>query len=358
VIVAYVSGHGFGHATRTAEVLAALRRRRPDVPLAVVTSGDEALYRRGVPGALIFRKLVCDVGLVQAGALVIDEESTAASLEAFALAYPGLLEEESSWLRSLGASVVLGDVPPLAFDAAAAAGIPSVALANFSWDWVYRHLQDRGAPFLRAATQAAEAYSRTTLLLRLPFACDLRSFPRAVDIPLVARHPKLDGSEVRKRLGLPDGTLVLLSFGGIGLSLDLWKLEPLEFRFVQVGSGVAGPRNVFLVAPSRLDSAGVRYEDLVGTCEVVVTKPGYGIVSDAIAARTRVVYTERGDFPEYPILVREMPRYLPCAHVSNDDLLEGRLGTALRVVMDQVFPSVPDLSGADVAAQRILEVHK
>ncbi len=56
-----------------------------------------------------------------------------------------------------------------------------------------------------------------------------------------------------------------------------------------------------------------------------MTKPGYGIVSDCIGARTRLVYTERGDFPEYPIMVAEMPRYLPAVHVSNDALRAGRI---------------------------------
>ena len=44
---------------------------------------------------------------------------------------------------------------------------------------------------------------------------------------------------------------------------------------------------------------------------MVLTKPGYGIVSDCIGCSTRIVYTDRGDFPEYPVMVAEMPRYVP-----------------------------------------------
>ena len=35
------------------------------------------------------------------------------------------------------ATVVVGDIPPLAFAAAARAGVPSVAVGNFTWDWIY-----------------------------------------------------------------------------------------------------------------------------------------------------------------------------------------------------------------------------
>ena len=74
-----------------------------------------------------------------------------------------------------------------------------------------------------------------------------------------------------------------------------------------------------------MDAARIEYVDLVAAADVVVTKPGYGIVSDAIAARTRMLYTDRGDFPEYPIMVREMGEWLPAEYVANDELLGGRL---------------------------------
>ena len=65
----------------------------------------------------------------------------------------------------------------------------------------------------------------------------------------------------------------------------------------------------------------------------MVTKPGYGIVSDAIGAGTRMIYTDRGDFPEYPILVREMAEWLACAYVTNDELLGGAFGGAIEALL-------------------------
>jgi len=90
----------------------------------------------------------------------------------------------------------------------------------------------------------------------------------------------------------------------------------------------------------------------------VVTKPGYGIVTDAIAAGTRVVYTERGDFPEYPVLVEGMSRLLACAHVSNDDLLGGRIEDAVAAVLAMPVPPRPDLGGAERAARRLVGIYR
>ena len=98
-------------------------------------------------------------------------------------------------------------------------------------------------------------------------------------------------------------------------------------------------------------AAGLDYPDLVGAVDVVVTKPGYGIVSDCIGAGTRLVYTDRGDFPEYPVMVAEMPRYLPAVFASNEEVREGRLRRALEAVQALPFPAPPRTDGAAVAAR-------
>jgi UDP:flavonoid glycosyltransferase YjiC (YdhE family) len=359
VLAAYVSGHGFGHATRTGEVLRQLREQAAQLPITVCTSAPADLFSDAVAPPLAFREIEVDVGLVQKDALTIDETASAEAVARFRSGWPALVEREARWLRDAGASLVLGDIPPLAFAAAAEAGVPSIALGNFSWDWIYRHVGRRHPLLLQAAEHAAQAYATAGLLLRLPFAGDLSAFPRIEDIPLVARRPVIPKAETRQRLSLDGRPAVLLSFGGIGMpELDPSALGRLdEYLFLLTGRmGSGDAPNVRRLGASDLESAGLAYTDLVGAVDVVVSKPGYGIVTDCIGAGTRFVYTDRGDFPEYPILVAEMPRYLPVRYVSNDDLRTGRLGEALRAVEAIAFGTQPPADGARVAAARILSL--
>jgi hypothetical protein len=355
MLAVYVSGHGYGHATRVGEVLREVRGRDASLPIAVVTSGPEALYRRAVPGPFAFRAEACDTGLAQKSALVIDEAGTVDAWRRFQAGCDARVAREARWLRESGARVVLGDIPPLAFDAAGEAGVPSIALANFSWDWIYRHFAAREPALREAADRAAAAYARCGLLLELPFAGDLSAFPRRVPIPLVARRPNVDRAEARRRLRL-DGTVVLISFGGLGLpGFDPAVLARIpSATFVLSESSASLPANVRVFGARAMAVAGLDYVDLVEAADVVVTKPGYGIVSDAIAAGTRMIYTERGDFPEYPILVREMAPWLACAHVTNAQLLEGDLAHAIGAVTAQPMPAPPPLDGARLAAEHIL----
>jgi L-arabinokinase len=359
VLVAYVSGHGYGHATRTAEVLRAVRERARGLPICVCTTAPVFLFEGVVAAPLSMRVVGCDVGLVQKDALTIDEAATAAAVRVFRAGWTELVAREVAWLRESGARIVLGDIPPLAFAAAATAGIPSIALGNFSWDWIYGHLAlvARSPALARAAAHAADAYAKAGLLLRLPFAGDTSAFGKVEDVPLVARTPTVDAREARRRLGLDDRPVVLVSFGGVGLP----GLQPAAFsrlggyQFLLTGQthDADGP-NLRRLDAGHLAARGLNYSDLVGAADVVVSKPGYGIVSDCIGAGTPLVYTDRGEFPEYDVLVAEMPRYLPVAYASNQEVREGRLKLALDGVRALPFPPPPPTHGAAVAADRLL----
>ena len=105
------------------------------------------------------------------------------------------------------------------------------------------------------------------------------------------------------------------------------------------------------VAEDTLYASGLRYEDLVAAVDVVMTKPGYGIVSECVANRTAMLYTSRGRFAEYDVMVSEMPRYLRCRHLEQADLFSGRWGEGLDAVYRAAAPpEQPSTNGAEVIA--------
>lgn len=346
MIVAYATGHGYGHMTRLCEVLRAVRERAPAQPITFVGALPERLVRRAVPGPLDFRPVAADVGLVQRDALEIDEPASAAACRAFEETWDARVEAETAFLRAVRARLVVADIPALPFEAAARAGVPAVGMSNFSWSWIYRHLSGRQPALAASAERAARAYAGADLLLALPFAGGLEVFPRREEIGFVARRPRVDRGEARRRLGLDARPAVLVSFGGIGLPglipAVLARLSEYRFLFPEQ------------LEVDRLEALGLHYPDVVAAADVVATKPGYGIVTDAIAAGTRLVYTERGDFPEYPIMVAEMRRHVACVHVGNDDVRAGRIADAIERVLALPVPARPDLGGADRAAERLL----
>jgi hypothetical protein len=87
----------------------------------------------------------------------------------------------------------------------------------------------------------------------------------------------------------------------------------------------------------------------------VVTKPGYGIIAECIANDAAVLYTDRGRFAEYDVLVEAMPRYLRARFMPREDLFRGRWRDHLDAVVAQPSPPErPRTDGAQVAASYLL----
>src|SRR5262249_47146461 len=117
------------------------------------------------------------------------------------------------------------------------------------------------------------------------------------------------------------------------------------------------PSGCRYVRNAEMRAAGVRYEDLIAACDAVLTKPGYGIVADCLANGTPLIYTPRGQFAEYAVLVSGIEAHLPHAFISNADLYAGRWAAALEAGLAQPRRQVDiDANGAPVAADVLLQM--
>ena len=341
----YISGHGFGHASRQIEIINTLAARCPHIAIVLRTTVARWLLERNISSPFVLDDRPCDTGAVQIDSLHVDAAETIARAADFYRTLDARADADAEFLGRHGVGVVIADAPPLACAAAARAGIPSFVVSNFTWDWIYAEYAEHlgTAPGLIPAIQAA--YSTAAAAWRLPMHGGFETFDQIVDVPFVARHARHARDDTRTRLGLPlERCLVLPAFSAYGVQgLDPDRVDARETWEV-----------VRDVHEQRLYDCGLRYEDLVGAVDVVLTKPGYGILSECIANDTAVVYTPRGRFAEYAVLVREMPRYLRCACLDNDALLAGRWRAALdAAVSAPPPPERPRTDGAEIVADMI-----
>jgi L-arabinokinase len=372
-VVFYVSGHGFGHASRVIEVINATLARLPGTTIEIRTRAPRWLFDLTVAGPFGFTAADTDVGVVQVDALTPDIDATMRRAAAFYERADAVVEREAAALQATHAAAVVADVPPLAFEAARRAAVPSVALSNFTWDWIYEDY----ARALDLESSLADRIRRMHGLAReawrLPLHGGFAGFHRVRELPFVARRARRDRGDTRARLGWTgERPVVLASFGGVGLpSLPLERAAaPRSFLIVSTGDPQASRRadgplqrspcdGLVIVDERALYREGLRYEDLVAAADVVLTKPGYGIIAECVANRTALLYTSRGRFAEYDVLVAGMPRWLRCRHVERRDLLAGHWRRHIEALLSQPAPAeIPDVGGADVAAGWIEDLLK
>lgn len=356
-LVFYISGHGFGHAARDIEIINALALRaaveivvRTDVPDWFLRESLHLPVTR-VPGAV-------DTGMVQPDGISLDEDASARSAAAFYADFSAHVSREAEFIRRTGAQLVVGDIPPLASAAAHLVGVPSIAIGNFTWDWIYAGYPQFETLAPGVLDCIAEGYRLTTLALRLPFCGGFAAMPQIEDAPLIARVARLTRAETRQRLGLDaTRTIVLASFGGHRGQVMLGETADTAMVVV-VGDeppADAAASNLRVLSGSRLAGAGVSYTDLLAASDVVLSKVGYGIVADCIANQIPLLYTHRGRFVEQDLFDRDLPSVLKCRYVDASAIREGTWKTELSALLTQPSPhQMIAVDGAAVVAQRIL----
>ena len=353
-ILFYISGHGYGHATRSIEVVKALQELDERVEVIFETDAAPWLFPLNLRGRYRLLQRQTDVGVVQQDSYFADKLATLQAFAAFYRTFEEHIREDRRLIRNRGVELVVGDIPPLAFQVAEAAGISAVAIANFSWDWIYAPYAGDYPEYRWVVDAIRRAYGKCTLLLELPFAGDLSAFPVRRRIPAIARHATRPAGEVRAALGLSGDTpMILVALRPADLKRvnlqPLMRLRDLAFVFF---APVPEAANFLSVAPDAFI-----FPNLVRAADIVVSKPGYGIVSECLANRTPLLFAPRQHFGEYGILEQHLLSTGTGYRLTVAEFFAGEWRTALETLLSRDISWPPiGTNGAQIAAREILKM--
>jgi len=294
------------------------------------------------------------------------------------------LAAEVEFLRREGVTCVACDIPSFPLRAAAEAGIPGVAISNFTWHDIYseyvetdddRALLDEMAAEYRCATEALIPPMSVSTIEGL--------FGKSRSIPMICRRGKnvrtgledyLENYAVAHSLGsgplrpqswgnqtnldiagsgvAGSKRLALMYIGLWGLDIDWNRIEALsDWTFITFEDLPTRASNVVTLARDDWSFA-----DVAASVDVVVSKPGYGTISECVANGVPFVYIPRKDFAEYSALHAGLNRWGGGVVISAEDFAMGNWGPSLT----QAVASTPDqgvyaVDGAGVAAGILTE---
>lgn len=346
-----LSPHGFGHATMTAPLVAALRRRRPGMRLTIQTTLPHDFLATRYDD---FHQVaeIPDFGFCMKSPTEVDVEASARRYHALHQDFAAVVAAEAARLRAESPDLVLANVPYVTMAAARQAGIAVVGYSSLNWadltDHFFRDRADCRA--LRAEIRAA--HDAVEFFLR-PRPAQVMTVPRQRDIGPVVRLGDDRRAQIRQTLGLgPETRLGLIAFGGMDHRLPLQRWPRLDGWFWL---------SSLLETPVRPDMApwpmaGVSFADLFVSVDVIVGKPGYGTFSEAGAAGIPMLYEPRPDWPEAPPLEDWLARHTRCLRVRPQDLLDDRLLPQLQRLFSLPAQRVAEADGAEQGAAALEEV--
>lgn len=345
-VYAAVSPHGYGHGAITLPVLDALLRRRPGCRLALVGGPlkDWVAQRLRVPLALHDRA-IADVGMVNADSNTVLPEESLARYRALFSRFEDAVAAEMDRQRRFGADLVVANVGFVPLEAARRLGVPAVALAPFHWGQILAAYCD--APDIvermTAIYAGCDAFIQTAPFVPMP---DLAN---AVQVGPVSHTGRARRDELLAALGWEAGhRLGLVAMGGIGGSLPVERWPRLPGWTLIVCGPDTAANHPDIVAG---DALPLSFTDLVASVDVVLTKPGYGTVTEAACAGTPILYRERNDWPETPHMMGWARSHVPVAEITADEYQAGDLEGKLRMLSQVRGASVPARpTGAEEAA--------
>ncbi|MCD6588594.1 MAG: hypothetical protein J7K88_08590 [Candidatus Fermentibacteraceae bacterium] len=285
-ILWHVSAHGWGHAARQRELIRVYRQNHPGTDIIVASNVPPWFWNASEINTLI----------PGSPSPVVVEKDGNIHTEATLVHYRNFLKNSAGYLKAevkkqqqLKPDLIITDIDPLPVKAAETNDTPALGIANFTWDWIMREM------FPDLADEAAlvsEMYRHGTYL-KLPMGPEHSPFRSTVDTPLLRGGPP--GHPEKAAPLLPQGSCCLIAIREIPPGIFLTLPEG-----VSAVSSLPEPvhQNCFNITPSALAAAGATFADLVAACDVVISKPGYGIISQILAMGKKAVLLTGRQFPE------------------------------------------------------------
>lgn len=319
----FISPHGFGHAARAASIMAALQEIDPGMRFEIFTRVPRWFFRKSLAHPFGYHDVLTDIGLVQSTALTADLPATLQRLDDFLPFDQTLVDDLARQVQALQCALVVCDIAPLGIAVAQGAGVPSVLVENFTWDWIYHeYVADHAGAqthlaYLQAWFARADYHLQTEPVCQ-PGGADLTTRP-------AGRTPRTPAARVRDALSIPPAAkAVLITMGGIAE-----QMQGLD-RLTQ-------HRTVYFVMPGAVPTSMQRHDnvvllpyhhdlfhpDLVRACDAVIGKAGYSTLAEVFHAGVPFGYISRRDFRESPVLAAYIDQHMPSVAISPEQFHTG-----------------------------------
>jgi hypothetical protein len=273
-------------------------------------------------GSFGYHSVLTDIGLVQKTPLKADLAKTLGRLNQFLPLDSSGIRDLASWVKRSRCQLIICDIAPMGIAVAKEAGVPSLLVENFTWDWIYQgYLKYDGKMaehirYLKGIFDAADFHIQTEPVCH-PCNADLTTFP-------VSRKIKTPAHEIRKKLRIPEGAkTVLITMGGTAGQYSFLEKLTNEQRIHFVIPGANGAVKILANLVLLPHHSDYFHPDLVNACDAVIGKVGYSTLAEIYYAGVPFGYIARGRFRESHVLVSYIEHQMKGVPIPEDEFYNG-----------------------------------
>lgn len=342
-LLACISSHGYGHFAMTAPILHELNKH-PEITLIVRCELPEKLIRSRIGGDFEIVPESSDFGIVMNNSLDVDLEKTAQAYRTLHADFSSAVESEKTKLVSYEPDLILANIPYVTIAAAKLAGIPTIAYCSLNWATIFHDYFKDDFPEaesifheMKKAYNAAESFICPAPSMLMP------GFTKIKNVGPVAKVAANQHERIKAQLSLSqESKLVLVTPGGVYTDVPIndWPVLP---GVIWITAWPYQSDRKDIVSIEQVD---VSFNELLVSCDAVMTKPGYGTVTETSCNAIPVLYVLRGDWPEEPFLENWWIEHGTVLKINRADFFAGNVAQSLAKLW--MLPKAPAVSATGV----------
>ena len=331
----YISDYGYGHASRDIAIVRQILNAFTDVKIFVKTDTPFHFVKQSLPQKNVeVMRIKNDIGVAfKENSVSVDRVKTEKMLKEWLNSWDEYIHSEKSFCETHNIDLILSDIVPQPFIVADELDIPGIAISNFTWHYIFYNLFGDTT----ATERIKEAYRCSDVALVLPFNedMDFLKFRKKKKISLVSREITVDRREMRKRHGVRDNELLV--YVGVGISFDpsymrrMKKVAMPDVKFLVSSNAELPFENVISIPNNETET-----QNYIGMCDLVVSKTGYGIVSEAIRANVPMFLLKREGFKEDELIGNKVEEMGIGKFISEKSFLDGDWASDLNLNLNSL----------------------
>ncbi|NLG99167.1 MAG: hypothetical protein GX491_17555 [Chloroflexi bacterium] len=354
----FITPHGYGHASRAAAVMEAVYRRAAEqgeeACFEIFTHVPVWFFNMSLRGQFVYHDVMTDIGLAQATSMAEDLDETLRRLDDFLPFREPVVKELAQQVVDLGCEKIICDIAPLGIAVAREAGLPSILVENFTWDWIYEGYLSEEPRFAPHIAYLRDVFASAGTHIQTIPAC-LYCPDADLVANVVSRQPRNQRQQTREALGIPqDAPLVMITMGGIVTQYPFLDrlIDSRDALFlIPGGSDQYEKRGSLILIPHH---SRFFHPDLVEASDAVIGKLGYSTLAEAYNQSVPFAFVPRARFRESGPMGDFAREKMGAVELSESRFFSGAWLDLLPDLLARKQNKPAEINGADQIAASLL----
>jgi len=328
-----ITAHGFGHGAISTAVIQQVMDDFPSIKITILTLLPKSYLDSRLSGSYTHIQVGHDFGMLMHSPIEVDVDSSREKYAELDKNWQRVVQQEVDILKQIQPNCVISNVSPITLEAAMKLGIPTATVAPFNWAQIYQRycLNQQDKQTVAVYKRMLRAYKSVDYIYK-PLPSVPNSDLNEINIASINSQPYSQRQRLLEQLPKGTTSIALVALGGLPITLNFQEWPIIAGLHWLVDQ----PSQHLRKDMTQVEELDLSFLALLGSCDVILTKPGYGTYCEIAAVaekkNIRVISLARPDWPETPFLNQFLMERVPFSDININQLQ----GKSLKAVIEKV----------------------